>query len=170
MFIDTFNTFTECFIAENKTGWNAAITFSRVNPYKVQAELLVRNASAASGTMEALLEHVIKYLKEKGYLFFSLGEVPFELKKPREQSIKSRLLCRVGQSMHFAYNSATLFKFKDKFSPDWQPVYLCGYPKISLLSLIEIGIRTNYLKLIISQLYIYNKKLVKKILTGGRID
>jgi len=170
LFIDTFNSFTECFVAENKNGWNAAITFSRVNRYKIQAELLIRKTDAASGTMEALLEHVLQYLKSKGYLLFSLGEVPFEFNSPMEQSIKSRILCRVGRTMHFAYNSATLFKFKNKFSPHWQTVYLCGYPKISLLSLIEMGIRTNYLKLIIFQWINYNKKLVKKIFTGRRIN
>ena len=115
LFIDTFNTFTECFIAENKTGWNAAITFSRVNPYKVKAELLVRNASAASGTMEALLEHVIKYLKEKGYLFFSLGEVPFELKKPREQSIKRSKPKSMGC---LQYPSMWMIKFQKKESKE----------------------------------------------------
>jgi glycosyltransferase 2 family protein len=152
LFIDSFTSCTECFIAENDKGWNAAITFSRVSPLKVQAELLLRKNSAAPGTMEALIEQVLIYLRNNGYLYFSLGEVPFELNKTARLSIKSRYLCKVGKAMHFAYNSHTLYRFKDKFSPVWRPVYLCGFPKISLLTLIEMGIRTNYLSLIISQL------------------
>jgi len=151
LFIDTFNPNTNCFIAEDHKGWNAAITFSHVNHYKVQAELLLRKNSAVSGTMEALIEQVYNYLKQNGYLYFSLGEVPFEIQELKETPIKSRYLSRIGRSLQFAYNSATLYKFKNKFSPVWQPVYLCGYPKISLFSLIEMGIRTNYLRLILSQ-------------------
>jgi len=158
LFIDTFNNHTECFIAENKKGWDAAITFSRVNQYKIQAELLLRKVNAAPGTMEALIERVFKYLEQKNYLYFSLGEVPFELHDLKDQPLKSHYLCKIGRAMHFAYNSGTLYKFKNKFYPIWQPVYLCGYPKISLLSLIEMGIRTNYLGLILSQLLSLKKK------------
>ena len=125
--------------------------------YKKQAELLLRKPSAASGTMEALIKEVSDYLKDRNYLYFSLGEVPF-MKNPGEQlPPKSLLMYKTGQFARFAYNSHSLYKFKNKFSPEWQSVYLCGYPKISLLTLIEMGIRSNYIKLIFSQL----PKLIK---------
>jgi len=152
LFIDEFSNNTECFIAENENGWNAALTFSRVSSRKAQAELLLRKTNAASGTMEALIEKVSVYLRSKGYLYLSLGEVPFQLSSKERTSFKSRFMCSVGKTMYFAYNSSTLFNFKNKFSPQWQPVYLCGFPRISLMSLIEIGIRTNYFRLILSQL------------------
>ena len=158
LFIDTFNNNTECFIAEDKTGWNAALTFSHVNKYKVRVELMLRKTSSAPGTMEALIERVIIYLMDRGYSFFSLGEVPFELYDLKNQSLKSFYLCKAGRAMYFAYNSETLYKFKNKFCPAWQPVYLCGYPKISLFSLIEMGIKTNYLWLILSQFFSQWKK------------
>jgi len=157
LFIDTFSPHTQCFVAENDMGWNAAITFSHVNRYKAQAELLLRKSCAAGGTMEALIEQALKYTREKGYHFFSLGEVPFEIKHSRNQPLKSRIACKIGKAAHFAYNSATLYKFKDKFSPNWQPLYLCGYPNISIRTLAEMAIRTNYFKLVIFQLFFGRK-------------
>jgi lysylphosphatidylglycerol synthetase-like protein (DUF2156 family) len=157
LFIDTFNRHTECFIARDKKGnWNAAITYSYVSPDKVQAELLLRRSVAPSGTMEALIERVIDYLKEKGYHFFSLGEVPFEVKLVN-QTLKSRLICAIGRTMHFAYNSDTLYRFKNKFQPSWQPIFLCGYPRISILSLFEMAVRSNYVRLIVYRLFFWRK-------------
>ena len=154
LFIDTFNKKTECFVCEsNKNEWNAAISFSRVNKLKVHTELLLRRKDAPAGTMEALIEHVAFYLKINGYLFFSLGEVPFVFNNQKDLPIKSRYMCRLGQIMQFAYNSHSLYKFKNKFSPKWQSIFLCGYPKISILSVLEMAWRCNYLKLMTYQIF-----------------
>lgn len=171
LFIDVINKNTECFICENNNEWNGAITISRVNKHKAHTELLIRRQNAPAGTMEMLIEHVFYYLSKRGYLWFSLGEVPFMLKNIKNLPLKSLYMCKLGQAMRFAYNSSSLYKFKNKFSPKWETVYLSGYPKISLLSLLEMGIRSNYVKLILMQFYILLKeKLIKKIFTGCRVN
>ncbi len=153
LFIDDFTENTQCFVWENNKGkWQAAITISKVNGSKAQTELLLRKKDAPVGTMEALIDYVFNFLKTEGFKIWSLGEVPFILPDNKNRFSKSSLLAWIGNRLSFAYNSQSLYNFKNKFSPSWQPVYLCGYPKISLASLLELSIRSKYFKLVLNQL------------------
>jgi len=157
LFIEDFTKNTKCFIWANKMGeWQAAVTISKVNNQKAQTELLLRKRSAPNGTMEALISGVYTFLKLTGYDYWSLGEVPFILPKNKNSFTKSWYLAWIGKNLRFAYNAQSLYNFKNKFSPEWSPVFLCGYPKISLLSLLELSIRSNYLRLVLSGLILRN--------------
>ncbi len=169
LFIDEFTKNTQAFVWENFSGeWQAVITISKVNDQKMQTELLLRKKRAPIGTMEALIFEVSEYLKKAGYKDWSLGEVPFILSKENRLFSRSYFLAWLGRKLRFAYNAESLYNFKNKFSPTWQPVYLCGYPKISVLSLLELSFRSNYLRLVLSR--IFRRDLIKKKFTGSRIN
>jgi lysylphosphatidylglycerol synthetase-like protein (DUF2156 family) len=83
---------------------------------------------------------------------WSLGGVPFAVAAHPSpvptQFYKSMLVNKLGNSFHFAYNSRGLFKFKNKFSPTWQPLYLCAAPKFPWRGLLDLAIKMRYIKLI----------------------
>lgn len=176
LFNTSFTNDMEGFIWKSRSGeWLAAITISRINKIKVQAELLLRKEDAINGSMEALIYSVANDLAKKGYRSWSLGEVPFIFDNPRHLPIKSRLFVAAGRRFRFAYDAQNLFSFKNKFSPKWTAVYLCGYPRISYISLVELAIKSNYLNLIKTQFFrLLGQKipatgLIKKIFAGSRI-
>lgn len=172
LFIDSFKNNTDCFVCETKNGdWIAAITCSQVNTQKVQTELLIRKANAPNGVMEALIKFVFSYLKNIGYNLWSLGEVPFSADPKAHITWKSKLIKYSGKKLTIVYKSQSLYNFKNKFNPTWQPVYLCGYPKISILSVLEMAWRCNYLKLFVHEVlrYVVNT-LVEKIFAGRGIN
>jgi len=76
----------------------------------------------------------------------SLGEVPFH---HDEASVnwKSQSINSAGRMFKFAYNYPGLFHFKNKFSPHWQPVYLCAKPRLILPIMLDLFIQTCYAKL-----------------------
>jgi len=153
LFIDSFTASTQCWVFEKFEGeWLAAITISKVNKIKTQTELLLRRSNAPVGTMESLICSVFNDLKQAGFAEWSLGEVPFIHSHNYKPTIKSNILSQFGRVFRFAYNAKGLYNFKNKFNPIWQPVYLCGYPKIPFLTLVELSIRSNYLKLIGSEI------------------
>lgn len=154
LFIDNFTQNTKCFVWKNNTGeWQAAITISKVNDQKAQTELLLLKKNAPYGTMEALIFEVFEFLKLEGYSNWSLGEVPFILPENKNKHSKSYWFAWLGKKLVFAYDAQSLYNFKNKFSPKWHPVYLCGFPKISLLSLLELSFRSNYLRLVWASFY-----------------
>lgn len=176
LFNKDFNSDIDCFVWKSNNGeWQAVITVSRIHSEKVQAELLLRKADAANGALEALIYNTTVYFSNKGYRYLSLGEVPFIFSEKHIFNLKAYLLSFFGRHLRFAYDAPNLYTFKNKFNPVWKTVYLCGYPKISLLALIEMAFQSNYIKLIFRQLcarlFIISvwKSLVKKIFTGRRI-
>jgi lysylphosphatidylglycerol synthetase-like protein (DUF2156 family) len=91
--------------------------------------------------------HVIRALSRDGYEELSLGEVPFVLPGEGAKSLKERFLFRSGHFLRFAYDYKSLFRFKDKFGPDWRPVYMCGGRAVSLRALADVFIKTGYCSL-----------------------
>lgn len=153
LFVDCFKEETLCFAWVNNSGeWQAIITLSFHSHNQIQTEVMQRKKTAPAGTMEALIYALFYYLKEKGFKSWSLGEVPFVHNAQTHLSLKARILNGFGQVFSFAYNAQTLYEFKNKFKPQWQPVYLCGNPEISYISLIEMAYRSNYLALIFGKI------------------
>lgn len=118
-------------------------------------EQIVRDKKAPNGVMESLFFHIFSKLRLEKQESLSLGEVPFIYSDMA--NYKGIIFQWVGKKLlRNDYNFDGLYKFKNKFSPHWQPVYLYGVPRIPLSSLIEIFIRSN--------LYLI---VVKNILTGN---
>jgi len=141
--------------------WLAAITLSLMKPNYWHTELLLRKKDAPVGIMEALVTDVFGRLSEEsgeGEARWSLGMVPFlSIEDPLlEQSCKntfslpcrSELILRAGRFLNFGFNYDGLFRFKDKFSPEWRPLYLCGKPNLPWRLLIDLSIKSRHLQLL----------------------
>lgn len=132
--------------------WLAAITLSKSSTNKMQTELLLRKAQAPAGAMEAVIQFIERVLMAEGWKFWSLGEVPF-IPGENANSFSEHLIQHMGRGLRFAYNYDNLFHFKNKFNPDWQPVFLCAKPNVSLAVLYTLFIKSNLLKLTWTKMY-----------------
>lgn len=147
LFRDRFEPHERCFVfstPENR--WLGSIVLSRMNPGFMHTELILRSPGAPVGIMEALLVSMAKCLKAEGCSWLSLGEVPF-YHHETPSNWKSRSINGAGRMLKFAYNYRGLFHFKNKFSPHWQPVYLCAKPRLTLPMMLDLFIQTRYIKL-----------------------
>ncbi|WP_172991937.1 bifunctional lysylphosphatidylglycerol flippase/synthetase MprF [Lacipirellula parvula] len=84
--------------------------------------------SVPNGIMDYLFGSLMLWGKEQGYKWFSLGVAPLSGLDSRPLS---PLWNKIGNALyehgeHF-YNYEGLRQYKEKFSPQWQPMYLC-YP------------------------------------------
>lgn len=160
LFRSRFDPETRCFAFCTVNGkWLGVITVSLAQDSHAHTELILRDKSAPPGVMEALVIGVMKMLQDDGYEKLSLGEVPFIT--PRNEgsdtmysnpSIKERVLYGAGHLLEFSFNYKGLYRFKDKFNPEWEPVYICAKPELSFLALADLFIVSRYLDLSGSEL------------------
>jgi hypothetical protein len=150
-----FDESTRCFVLETpEKKWLGAITISKINAVYYHTEMLLRRADAPTGVMEALVTAIVQTLTTEGTQHLSLGTVsPIpaeEMKKifiPHRRSsdpwLLSQIAFRVGRNLKFVFNADGLWRFKNKFSPRWEPLYLVSSSKLSLATVIgllnEIG-------------------------------
>ena len=143
LFNNTFLPFNRLFVSKDKNeSWYGAILLSYKEKDFVQTELILRRKHAPVGVMEALIEHIFIQLKMEGVDMWSLGAVPFTI---YNQSIFSKegIINFIGRRLRFAYNYKGLFQFKAKFNPIWIDYYFCFKPRLTLLVLFSILIKTN---------------------------
>jgi lysylphosphatidylglycerol synthetase-like protein (DUF2156 family) len=112
--------------------------------------MILRDRAAPTGIMEALFLEIIDILKEEGLKEFSLGEVPFVSAGDDANTastsglyIKERFLFGMGYLLKYAYNFKSLFRFKDKFHPDWEPVYVCA-PEMPWTALADMFVESGF--------------------------
>jgi len=162
LFQNTFEAHTRCFAFEAHNGnWLGAISISEIQEGKIQTELLLRSRQAPSGVMEALVQHIFYSLRAEGKSRWSLGEVPF-LKPAFNMKPGERLLNFTGRRLRFAYNYLGLYHFKNKFEPEWQPIYICANRNINLLILGLLFLKINFLKLALAQVFFKSRFWRKK--------
>lgn len=91
-------------------------------------DLMRRRGDAMSGTMEYLIGMSILAFQQRGERFVSLATAPLAgLDREDDQELLPRILGRIYTSFGTYYNFQSLFDFKDRFQPLWEPVYL-AYP------------------------------------------
>jgi lysylphosphatidylglycerol synthetase-like protein (DUF2156 family) len=134
------------FISEEK--WIAAIMLSLKNKKFVYTELILRRSDAPVGIMEALIYEIVISLKAEGFEHWSLGAVPFVVYDAKLFSL-SWFINFIGRKIRFAYNYKGLFNFKNKFNPDWEPVFLCYKNKLHPVQILRLSQKTNLIKLIL---------------------
>lgn len=164
-----FNSENFLFVFISKEGlWLGAVLLSKNSKIKIHTELLLRRKNAPSGIMEALIEYSFIEMKNNGYSYFSLGEVPFTYKKLNFSDPVSILSHKMGKLLNFSYNWKGLYNFKKKFNPIWNEVYICSSTKIGFKQILIILIYSNFHSLVLQKI-IYNikeilniKKLFKK--------
>jgi lysylphosphatidylglycerol synthetase-like protein (DUF2156 family) len=105
-------------------------------------DLLIREREAPPGAIDGLLIHTIKILAEEGVRCFSLGACPMSEyaaigsgdRKVMRAIFRLIYSTRIGDSL---FHFKGLARFKAKFLPHWQPVYIGVWPKVSIWSLYE---------------------------------
>lgn len=88
-------------------------------------DLMRRRETAMGGIMEYLIGMSLLALQERGYRQASLATAPLaDLDRDGAASPLQRLLDLVYHRFDAFYNFQSLFEFKAKFQPRWEPVYL----------------------------------------------
>ncbi|NHC44428.1 bifunctional lysylphosphatidylglycerol flippase/synthetase MprF [Motilibacter aurantiacus] len=112
-------------------------------PYRGGAEavldLMRRVDDAPPGTMETLIVDSIADFAQRGRQGASLGGVPLATVGQREGRIQE-LLGWLYENGGKVYQARGLFRFKDKFDPQWAPMYLAhagnaDLPRVALAAL-----------------------------------
>ena len=136
---------------DNRNIWEGGILISIKDNKKVFTDLILRKEKSPRGTMEALIHLIFNKLRNEGYESWSLGEVPYVVYDSKLFS-KEYLINFAGRSLRFAYNFMGLYNFKNKFSPEWENIYLCCKPGLSINTILKISWRSNWIKLIFKKL------------------
>lgn len=143
-----FDKSLRCFVLKTpKNQWLGALTISLLDESYAHTESILRRSGAPVGVMEALFVSVMDTLKNEGYEYFSLGEVPFILGENNKQLRERYLIHRIYKnipllSRTFNYNG--LYNFKNKFGPIWFPKYLAAKPGISVPLMIDLYFKSSF--------------------------
>lgn len=157
LFITEFTDESRLFVLEQKKEWLALIVVTENSEDKFHTELLLRKKHAPVGVMEALICETFRILQNSTKKFFSLGEVPLILEEESLINIKQKLIYKLGKTIGHFYNYNGLYKFKNKFNPIWQNVYIAGYQKIKMLDLAVLTFKTQLVKLALYKLFLSNR-------------
>jgi len=104
-------------------------------------DVLARHPQAPAGAVDLLLSETIGHLQREGVDLFSLGACPLIEKgeisvgDPRGLRWAFRVLRDSPWGNHL-FQFQSLYRFKEKFNPRWEPLYMAGWP--------NIGFRTLY--------------------------
>lgn len=159
LFNTTFHPRSRCFVLRTPEDlWLGAVTVSMASGSHAHMEMILRRNNAPLGIMEALFTSIMNILKGEGFELFSLGEVPF-VSPPGAGTISrtcgsrkmERLLFGVGRLLRYAYDFEGLYGFKNKFSPSWEPIYVCA-PGISWRALADLFLMSRFCALSGSEL------------------
>lgn len=94
-------------------------------PGEITFDLMRHRVDALNGAMDLLILALVDLARERGYTAVSLGMVPFVTAKPSEQTaLVEQAIARLAKPMGRFFASKSLFAYKDKFHPDWEPRYL----------------------------------------------
>jgi len=154
-----FDPLTRCFAFRAPgDAWLGAVTISMSSESSAHTEMILRDRNSPTGVMEALFAGIMNKLKGEGLRLFSLGEVPFVSRAgagtvhlTNGSRIIEKLLFSTGRVLRYAYDFEGLYKFKDKFRPDWEPVYVCA-PKVSWSALADMFVESRFYALSRSEL------------------
>lgn len=163
LFINHFLPDVRLFAAINVLNdWQAVIITSKNSPTKIHTEILMRKENAISGTMEAFIFYLFNKFRDEGFETFSLGEVPFFTRNFKQDTL-NKITNIFGRNLSTIYNASGLYRFKAKFNPIWQPLYICSKPKLSIHDFYCIMKMTNFNSLLLKKLYVNLKQFMLKI-------
>lgn len=104
-------------------------------PGKTEAAIdLMRQAPGApNGVMDFLFTELLLWAKAQGYSRFDLGMTPLAgLEGRRFAPIVSRIGAYLFAHGEALYGFSGIRKYKEKFSPEWEPVYIAALGRMSL--------------------------------------
>jgi hypothetical protein len=175
LFLPKFSSTTRCFVfSTEEDKWLGAVTVSTTAHSRAHTELILRDVKAPPGVMEALFVEVMNILRDDAYEKFSLGEVPFVTPQKMDSvsvssmcSVKEKMLFKLGRILKFAFDYTGLFQFKNKFHPEWKPVYICANPGLSYSAMTDVFFVSRYFDLsrseLVSTIKGYSLSLLKNL-------
>lgn len=94
-------------------------------PGELTFDLMRHRVDAPNGAMDLLILALIDRGKAQGYSTLSLGMVPFVNPEPEATTAAAdRAIAQLARPMSRFFASESLFAYKNKFHPDWEPRYL----------------------------------------------
>ncbi len=87
-------------------------------------DVMRRADDSFSQTMELLIASSAQYFAEHGYEFVSLSGAPFIHPEDRDLTPVDQVLTRIGELIEPMYGFRSLHRFKQKFNPRADPLYL----------------------------------------------
>ena len=104
-------------------------------------DLMRYRPSSMAGLMDFLIARALLDFRAQGYHEASLGGVPCSNVGDASQGMLRWVLDAAFQRLRRPYNPGSLLHFKDKFNPDWQPLYLACAPQqllpVALLAVVQ---------------------------------
>jgi glycosyltransferase 2 family protein len=160
LFCTGFDPLTRCFVCRTpEDRWLGVVTVSTSSDSGAHTEMILRDKDAPPGIMESLFVGILEILSDEGFRIFSMGEVPFVSHTdtgmvPRSFVVRimEKLLFGTGRILKYAYDYQSLYRFKNKFRPDWRPVYLCAMPEIPWTALADLFVESRFCALSRSEL------------------
>jgi len=108
-------------------------------------DIMRRRDDAFPGVMEFLIAQSALAFKAEGAAFVSLSAAPLAwVSRDSEGRVLERALTVVGNRLDALYNFGSLYDFKRKFQPRWEPLYLV-HPGATSLPRIGYAILRAYL-------------------------
>ncbi|HPF69461.1 MAG TPA: DUF2156 domain-containing protein [Candidatus Krumholzibacteria bacterium] len=88
-------------------------------------DLMRRRDDAMSGTMEYLIAMSMLAFQQRGEAFVSLAAAPLaDLDRTDSAALVPRVMGAIARRFDTYYSFQSLFDFKDRFQPRWEPVHL----------------------------------------------
>ncbi|MGD8414313.1 MAG: phosphatidylglycerol lysyltransferase domain-containing protein, partial [Candidatus Latescibacterota bacterium] len=87
-------------------------------------DLMRRREDAMAGVMDFLIGTSLMAFKERGYQMASLSTAPLAGLDSGETSLVQWILRRIYERSHTYYDFGSLFRYKEKFQPHWEHIYL----------------------------------------------
>lgn len=105
------------------------------NKREISIDLMRYLSGTPNGIMEYLNINLVMWAKEQGFYYFSLGMAPLS---GLENHALAPLWHKIGNTIfrigNDFYNFEGVYFYKDKFNPDWQPIYLAAPPGLQTAS------------------------------------
>ena len=126
-------------------------------------DLMRRAEKCAPGCMELLLSCSVDYLKSTGAEMVSLGLAPMSNVNQEDQTALASIIDFLTQRYGYLNQSQSLFKFKQKFQPNWESRYLIyphsqQLPKVGWALYTAHQLDTSWLALIRRSLRNWHRK------------
>lgn len=130
------------------TSWLPSWTDGRVTGWTI--DFMRRGDDSMPGIMEFVIASAALHMKELGAEVLSLSGAPLASKplapgeEPPEPTVMTRLLAFLAGVLEPAYGFTSLFKFKSKFNPHYETIYM-AYADPANLPTIGLAIGKAYL-------------------------
>lgn len=135
----------EMFVSLDRAG--SAVAFVTWMPFDAARgavlDLMRRDDAAPPGVMEFLISESLRALDNLGYVTGSLGAVPLASTGERDGALQ-RSMAWMYDHGGAVYEAKSLFAFKRKFDPRWEPIYL-AYPSAADLPRVLAAIGRSFL-------------------------